>query len=88
MGLFVKSEIIKVEDTEIEVKEIGVDYLLLSDTQKANTKEVLAMHTSLSSDEINNLTMKSFEIILEKFYELNSEHFEVKGTNTKEDKGK
>jgi len=78
MSIFVKTETITIDDTEITISELGVDYLLLSETQKANTKEVLAMHTSLSKDEINNLTISAFQTILDAFYKLNSEHFSPK----------
>ena len=84
MSLFVKTETITIDDTEITISELGVDYLLLSETQKANTKEVLAMHTSLSKDEINSLTISAFQTILDAFYSLNDEHFSPKDNNSDE----
>jgi len=82
MSLFVKTETITIDDTEITISELGVDYLLLSETQKANTKEVLEMHTSLSKDEINSLTISAFQTILDAFYKLNDEHFSPKDNNS------
>jgi len=75
MSLFVKSEAINIAGTEITIKEIGVDYLLLSKEDKQNSKKLLELHTSLNASEIENLTMDAFQEITSKFYDLNSEHF-------------
>ena len=79
MGLFVKTKTIKLDDAEIEVREIGVNYLLLSDAEKADSKKILEMHTSLKKEEIDRLTIDAFEEILNAFYQLNDKHFSEKG---------
>ena len=90
MALFVKTDIITLDNTEIEVREIGVDYLLLSDVEKADTKKILELHTSLTKEQIQNLTIEAFQTILNAFYDLNSEHYSEKTTSStcKEDEGK
>ena len=85
MGLFVKTDTITIDDTEVLVKEVGVDYLLLSDEEKTDTKRVLQMHTSLTIKEVDNLTIDAFQEILEVFYELNEKHFGMKDEHNEGD---
>ena len=76
MNLFVKEKTLTISDTKIIVKEIGITYMMLSDEEKKDTKKVLALHTSLSVDEIDSLTIEAFNYILDEFYKLNEKHFE------------
>ena len=90
MNLFVNESTITIAETNITIKEIGVDYLLLSDVEKADTKKILELHTSLTKEQIQNLTIEAFEILLNAFYDLNNEHYSDKTTSStcKEDEGK
>ena len=75
MGLFVKSSEITIDDTKIVIREIGVDYLLLSDEDKTDSKKLLEVQTSLTEEQVNCLTIEAFEEILSEFYKLNETHF-------------
>jgi len=75
MGLFVKSSEITIDDTKIVIREIGVDYLLLSDEDKSDSKKLLVSQTSLTEEQVNCLTIEAFEEILSEFYKLNETHF-------------
>lgn len=75
MSIFVKSKELEFDGFKVEVREIGVDFLLLSDEEKSDTKKLLAMHSSLTQDEVSKLTIEAFETILNEFYKLNDEHF-------------
>ena len=75
MQLFTKSNVICIGGVDVEVKEIGIGYLLLDDKEKEDTKKLLELHTSLTKEEINRLTVDAFQTILDAFYEINNEHF-------------
>lgn len=75
MNLFVKTKTLKFDGQDVLVKEIGVNYMLLSDDEKQDTKKVLQLHTNLSDEQIDNLSIEAFNTILDEFYKLNEIHF-------------
>ena len=79
---FVKSKNINLFGVDVEVREVGVDFLLLSDESKTDTKLLLEMHTSLTKEEVSKLNIEAFNELIGIFFELNNEHFEAKGTHT------
>jgi len=87
VNLFVKSKSISIGDGTIIIEEIGVKYMFLSDEEKQDTKNVLTLHTSLTKEDVDTLTIEAFNYILEEFYKLNQEHFSPKDSGD-EDEGK
>ena len=87
MQLFVKTKTVKFDDAEVTVKEIGVNYMLLSDAEKRDTKKVLGLHTSLTTEQVDNLSTDAFNELIDAFYKLNEEHF-IQEDSKGEDEGK
>jgi len=86
MNLFVKTKSLKFDNQEVLVKEVGVNYLLLDEETKQDTKKVLQLHTNLSDEQVDNLSIEAFNHILNEFYKLNEIHFSQ--DNKGEDGGK
>ena len=88
MSLFVKSSTIKFDGQDVVVKEIGVNFLLLNEDEKRDTKRVLVLHTNLSEEQVDNLSVDAFNTILNEFYKLNEKHFEESKENQGQEVGK
>jgi len=88
MSPFVKSKEIDLFGLKVEVREVGVNFLLLDEEKKTDTSLLLEMHTSLTKEEIERLNIDAFNQLTNSFFEINKEHFETKSESQDGEEGK